>query len=134
MPLQAESVAGPRRDFCVSSTAGVQAVPEMPARSEKPVSISACFHCCLLGRAGKELVQQSRTMYDQVLELRGSKGCPGSQRRRWCFGFGLLLYRSTLVFYRSFKDAESELIRSCQYSGAVKRCRKCYRNLVAKGR
>lgn len=58
VPLQAESVACPHRDFCVSSTA-VQAVPEMPTRSEKPVSISACFHYCLLGRAGKELVQLS---------------------------------------------------------------------------
>lgn len=75
------------------------------------------------GRSWSDL-QQSQTTYDRVLKPLWSKGCPGSQRRRWCLELDLSLSQSTLVFYRSFKDAETGLIRSCQdtaRSGAVTR-------------
>lgn len=89
-----------------------------------------CFHLRLLpplpsnpGREGAGLTFGGVGLRaTRVLKPRWSKGCPGSRRRRRCFEFALLLSRSTLVFYGSFKDAETALIRSCQdtaRSGAV---------------
>lgn len=67
------------------------------------------------GREGADLVFSRITPHmTWALYPLWSKGCAGGHRRRWCFGFVLLLQRSTLVFSESFRDYEIGLIRICQ--------------------